>query len=88
MFGVRGLLRGEGLLRPMMATPEMAPLVAEIRTRMRDLEDSLSAFPGAAGRLESGTAARPPAYPAWAVQVIVVSNREPYIHENGPNGGS
>ncbi|MFM2399819.1 MAG: hypothetical protein RL341_1976, partial [Pseudomonadota bacterium] len=37
--GVRGILRGEGLLRPLLSPPEMTPIAAELRTRLRDLED-------------------------------------------------
>ncbi len=84
--GVRGLLRGEGLLRPMTATPEMAPLAAEIRARMRDLEDE---YRRAQGPQASWDAERLRALLRTQLQgdqVIVVSNREPYIHESGPDG--
>lgn len=80
--GAQALLRGEGLVRPMVPpSPELAPLAADLRERLRDLED------------EYRRAQRPEA--AWSPQrlqsllhtqlrgdqVIVVSNREPYIHE-------
>jgi trehalose 6-phosphate synthase len=80
--GARALLRGEGLVRPMLPpTPELAPLAADLRQRLRDLED------------EYRRVQRPDA--VWSPQrlqsllqtelrgdqVIVVSNREPYIHE-------
>ena len=84
--GVRGLLRGEGLLRPMTATPEMAPLAAEIRARMRDLEDE---YRRAQGPQTSWDPERLRALLRTQLQgdqVIVVSNREPYIHESGPGG--
>jgi hypothetical protein len=38
--GVRGILRGEGLLRPLSGpAPELEPFAADIRARLRDLED-------------------------------------------------
>jgi trehalose 6-phosphate synthase len=80
--GTRALLRGEGLVRPLLpGSPELAPLAADLRQRLRDLED------------EYRRAQRPDA--VWSPerlqtllqtqlrgdQVIVVSNREPYMHE-------
>ena len=87
MSGVRGLLRGEGLVRPMMATPEMAPLAAEIRLRMRDLEDEYRRAQGPqAGDWDPERLRALLRTQLQGDQVIVVSNREPYIHENGANG--
>ena len=43
--GVRAIMRGEGLLSPMITTasssppPELAPFAADLRARLRDLED-------------------------------------------------
>ncbi|HZY16237.1 MAG TPA: trehalose-6-phosphate synthase, partial [Ramlibacter sp.] len=38
--GARALLRGEGLVRPIVPpSPELAPLAADLRERLRDLED-------------------------------------------------
>jgi trehalose 6-phosphate synthase len=37
--GARALLRGEGLIRPMSAPGELAPFAADLRLRLRDLED-------------------------------------------------
>ncbi|MBE7368273.1 alpha,alpha-trehalose-phosphate synthase (UDP-forming) [Ramlibacter pallidus] len=80
--GTRALLRGEGLVRPLLpGAPELAPLAADLRQRLRDLED------------EYRRAQRPDA--VWSPerlqsllhtqlrgdQVIVVSNREPYLHQ-------
>ena len=80
--GARALLRGEGLVRPIVpAAPELAPLAADLRQRLRDLEDELRRAPRAQegwspARLQSllHTQLR-------GDQVIVVSNREPYSHE-------
>jgi len=84
--GARALLRGEGLIRPIAPSGELAPLAADLRLRLRDLEDEYrrSLGPDApwnGDRLRSvlGTQLR-------GDEVIVVSNREPYIHE-GAGGG-
>ncbi|RYZ04215.1 MAG: trehalose-6-phosphate synthase [Comamonadaceae bacterium] len=80
--GARALLRGEGLVRPMLpATPELEPLAAELRDRLRELEDEYRRTQGTdAGwspqRLQSLLRTQ-----LRGDQVIVVSNREPYLHE-------
>jgi trehalose 6-phosphate synthase len=84
--GVRGLLRGEGLLRPMTATPEMAPLAAEIRARMHDLEDEYRRSQGPQASWDPERLRALLRTQLQGDQVIVVSNREPYIHESGPSG--
>lgn len=85
--GVRALLRGEGLVSPMqLSAPELAPLAADLRTRMRDLEDE---YRRSAGPEAEWTAERLRTLLRTQLsgdQVIVVSNREPYIHERGPDG--
>jgi trehalose 6-phosphate synthase len=86
--GLRALLRGEGLLRPSGKpyVPELRPIARDLRALIRELE----------------TAPRRPDddHVAWTAdtlrtllrgelrgqEVIVVSNREPYIHMR-PNGG-
>lgn len=84
--GVRALMRGEGLLSPMVPPPELAPFAADIRARLRDLEDEYRR----SQELETG----------WSPErlrnllhtqlrgdeIIVVSNREPYIHEKTADG--
>ncbi len=84
--GVRGLLRGEGLLRPVMAAPEMAPLAAEIRARMRDLEDEYRRAQGPQAGWDPERLRALLRTQLQGDQVIVVSNREPYIHERGADG--
>ncbi|MGL4573657.1 MAG: alpha,alpha-trehalose-phosphate synthase (UDP-forming) [Burkholderiaceae bacterium] len=84
--GVRGILRGEGLLRPLLSPPEMTPIAAELRTRLRDLEDE---FRRAIGPQTAWDPARLRALLRSQLrgdQVIVVSNREPYIHQSTPEG--
>jgi trehalose 6-phosphate synthase len=85
--GTRALLRGEGLLRPLVQPrPELEPIAAELRTRLRDLEDEIRRANGASApwnpeRLRSllRTTLR-------GDEIIVVSNREPYIHDSTPDG--
>jgi hypothetical protein len=84
--GARALLRGEGLVRPLVPSPELAPLAADLRERLRDLEDEYRRIQGPeAGwnpqRLQSLLRTQ-----LRGDQVIVVSNREPYIHERTPAG--
>ncbi|MGZ5180678.1 MAG: alpha,alpha-trehalose-phosphate synthase (UDP-forming) [Ramlibacter sp.] len=82
--GTRALLRGEGLLRPMGAGLE--PIAQELRTRLRDLEDE---YRRARTQDAEWTATRLQSLLRTQLrgdQVIVVSNREPYIHERGPDG--
>ncbi len=85
--GARALLRGEGLVRPLMpAAPELAPLAAELRDRLRELEDEYRRMVGPETgwnpeRLQSLLRTQ-----LRGDQVIVVSNREPYIHEHDAEG--
>jgi trehalose-6-phosphate synthase len=80
--GTRALLRGEGLVRPLGETaPELGPLAADLQQRMRDLEDEYRRSQGPqaewnAQRLQSLLRTQ-----LRGDQVIVVSNREPYIHD-------
>lgn len=80
--GVRAIMRGEGLLSPLVTTaPELAPFAADLRVRLRDLEDE---YRRAQGPDVEWTAERLRALLRTQLsgdQVIVVSNREPYIHE-------
>ncbi|CAA9403832.1 MAG: Alpha,alpha-trehalose-phosphate synthase [UDP-forming] [uncultured Ramlibacter sp.] len=87
LSGARALLRGEGLVRPIGdSAPELEPFVRELRSSLRDLEDGLRQSQQQEGgwnpeRLRSllDTQLR-------GDQVIIVSNREPYIHESSPEG--
>jgi len=80
--GARALLRGEGLVRPMAPVlPELAPLAEDLKERLRELDDEYR-------RLQSAEAEWTPRRLQSLLrtqlrgdQVIVVSNREPYIHE-------
>ncbi len=84
--GARAILRGEGLVSPLLPAPELRPLAADIQARLRELEDEYK-------RLQQPQADWTPERLRSLLltqlrgdQVIVVSNREPYIHEHGPEG--
>ena len=96
--GMRAILRGEGLVRPLpgmssggssgilMPVPELGPIAADLRARLRDLEDEYRRAQGpeaewTAERLRTLLRTR-----LSGDQVIVVSNREPYIHERAEDG--
>jgi trehalose-6-phosphate synthase len=85
--GVRAIMRGEGLLSPLLpGPPELAPFAADLRARLRDLEDE---YRRAQGPDAEWTAERLRTLLRTQLsgdQVIVVSNREPYIHERGADG--
>jgi trehalose 6-phosphate synthase len=84
--GARALMRGEGLLAPFAPVPELAPLAQELRSRLRDLEDE---YRRAQGPETEWTPQRLRTLLNTQLsgdQVIVVSNREPYIHEHSDAG--
>jgi trehalose 6-phosphate synthase len=87
--GLRALLRGEGLLRPAspsLATPELRPIAGDVRELIRELEERYR--PRDEGQLAWSAASvkaiveREPG----GGDVIVVSNREPYIHVRHDEG--
>jgi len=84
--GVRAIMRGEGLISPLLPPPELAPFAADLRARLRDLEDEYRRSQGpdaewTAERLRTLLRTK-----LSGDQVIVVSNREPYIHERTADG--
>jgi trehalose 6-phosphate synthase len=91
VLGVRALLRGEGIISPLTgasaaAAAEMQPFAADLRERLRDLEDEYRRMQGpeadwSAERLQTLLMTQ-----LRGDQVIVVSNREPYIHEHRKDG--
>ncbi|WP_133702181.1 alpha,alpha-trehalose-phosphate synthase (UDP-forming) [Roseateles toxinivorans] len=84
--GARALLRGEGLVTPLLNQRELAPLAADFRERLRDLED---AYRRSLDREDHWDPERLRALLRSQLrgdELIVVSNREPYIHEKGDGG--
>ncbi|MCC6851611.1 MAG: trehalose-6-phosphate synthase [Rubrivivax sp.] len=84
--GARALMRGEGLLTPFVPVPELAPLAAELRARLRDLEDEYRRTIGPETEWNAERLRALLRTQLAGDQVIVVSNREPYIHERGAEG--
>ncbi len=80
--GLRALMRGEGLLRPAGAAerPELRPIARDLRELIQDIQSEHRS------REESGAQWDPDALRAIlntdlkGQEVIVVSNREPYLH--------
>ncbi len=80
--GLRGLLRGEGLLRPSdkLEVPELRPIARDLRALISDIEaehrsrddEQLAWTPDTLRAILHGE--------LRGQEVIVVSNREPYIH--------
>jgi alpha,alpha-trehalose-phosphate synthase [UDP-forming] len=85
--GARALLRGEGLLRPLLPpTPELAPLAADLRKRLRELDDEYRRQLGPEAEWTPDHLRSLLRTQLRGDEIIVVSNREPYIHENAPAG--
>ncbi len=84
--GARALMRGEMLLRPVDTAPELAPLAAELRGRLRDMEDEYRRSQGPEAEWTAERLRLLLKTQLSGDQVIVVSNREPYIHERTPEG--
>jgi alpha,alpha-trehalose-phosphate synthase [UDP-forming] len=80
--GARALLRGEGLLTPLLPpTPELAPLAADLRTRLRELDDEYRRMLGPDAEWTPDQLRSLLRTQLRGDEIIVVSNREPYIHE-------
>lgn len=83
--GTRALLRGESILKPFEPPPELAGIANDLRAMLREMDEErrtrLHAEAWTADRLRNllNTELR-------GEQVIVVSNREPYIHSRNEAG--
>jgi len=83
--GARALLRGEGLLRP-PSSGELAPFAADLRVRLRDLEDEYRRSLGAEEHWNPDRLRSLLRTQLRGDEIMVVSNREPYIHDRAPDG--
>ena len=87
--GTRAILRGEGLLRPIetVSVPELQPIASDLRNLIRDLESDYRA------RDEAHVTWNPAALRAIlredlrGDEILVVSNREPYVHAYNAHQG-
>jgi trehalose-6-phosphate synthase len=85
MDGVRAMLRGEGILRPFSRTPnsELEPLVGDLRTLLRTFDEERRFADDATISWTPDTLRGLLHKQLSGDQVLVVSNREPYIHMKG-----
>jgi trehalose-6-phosphate synthase len=85
--GVRALLRGEGIIQPFYrpADPDLQPLVGEVRALLREVDASRR-------NMERGAVWNPEMLRSVlrnelaGDEVLLVSNREPYIHMSQGDG--
>lgn len=83
--GVRAMLRGEGILRPFAQqqapAPELQPLVGDLRALLRTLDAERRFADDATITWSPDTLRRLLHKQLAGERIIVVSNREPYIHQ-------
>jgi len=87
--GTRAIMRGEGLLRPIenVAVPELQPIAKDLHSLIRDLEADFHA------RDEAQITWNPAALRTILREdlrgddILVVSNREPYLHQHDEQQG-
>ena len=84
--GMNAILRGEGLIRPFSPPPELQPVASEVRARLRDLEDEFRRSQELVMVWDPDRLRALLHTQLRGDQVIVVSNREPYIHERTDGG--
>ena len=88
MEGVRAMLRGEGILRPFSRTTrsELEPLVGDLRTLLRTLDEERRFADDVTVTWTPDTLRGLLRKQLSGDEVLVVSNREPYIHIQGKKG--
>jgi trehalose 6-phosphate synthase len=84
--GMNAILRGEGLIRPFLPPPELQPVASEVRARLRDLEDEFRRSQELVMVWDPDRLRALLHTQLRGDQVIVVSNREPYLHERTDAG--
>ena len=85
--GVRAMLRGDGVIRPFsQPSPELQPLVPDLRALLRDLENERSEQDAIAVKWSPQALRRLLDEQFAGDEVVVVSNREPYIHVKSDQG--
>src|SRR5664279_524231 len=85
--GLRGLLRGESILRPAESTaPELRPIARDLRELIRDLERQYRPLDGSQRIWDQLALRATLRSELHGNDIIVVSNREPYIHTRTPDG--
>ena len=86
--GLRALLHGEGILRPARSTtvPELQPIARDLRDLIRDLERQYRPLDGSQRIWDQEALRATLRSELHGNDVIAVSNREPYIHVQTPDG--
>ena len=85
--GLRALLRGEGILRPSADTaPELRPIARDVQALLRELEHQFRPTDESQQRWTQETLRAVLRGEMRGNDIIVVSNREPYIHVKTPQG--
>ncbi len=85
--GLRSVLRGEGLTRPVaqIASPELRPIVKDLRVLIQDLESDRRARDENQISWSPRTLREILHKELTGDEVLIVSNREPYIHVKKDN---
>jgi trehalose-6-phosphate synthase len=88
MDGIRAMLRGEGILRPFSQpmNSELEPLVGDLRTLLRTFDEERRFADDATISWTPDTLRGLLRKQLSGDQVLVVSNREPYIHMRSETG--
>ena len=85
--GLHALLRGEGILRPSAETaPELRPIARDVQALLRELEHQFRPTDESQQRWTQETLRAVLRGEMRGNDIIIVSNREPYIHVNTPQG--
>src|SRR4030095_4940984 len=85
--GLRALLRGEGILRPSAGTaPDLKPIARDVQALLRELEHQFRPTDDTQQRWNHETLRAVLRGEMRGNDVIIVSNREPYIHIKTPDG--
>ena len=88
VFGLRALLRGEGILRPSgrKTSPELRPIARDLGDLIRDLERRYRPLDGSQRIWDQDALRATLRSELHGNDVIAVSNREPYIHVRTDSG--
>jgi trehalose-6-phosphate synthase len=85
--GVRAMLQGEGVVRPFsQPRPDLQPLVGDLRSMLRDMERERRSTDVVTANWAPDTLRRLLREQLSGDEIILVSNREPYIHARTPKG--
>ncbi len=86
--GLRALLHGEGILRPSVEStaPELRPIARDLGDLIRDLERQYRPLDGSQRIWDQDALRATLRRELHGNDVIVVSNREPYLHVRTTNG--